>query len=198
MRLEILHGAQIERRLDALARLRIDVFRDWPYLYQGSLDYERRYLRTYIDCADSLAVIAFAGPLPVAATTSLPLAAAEAEMRAPFEQAGRNLNSIHYFGESVVLRSQRGHGLGVKFFQLREAHACALGQHTCAFCSVERPADHPRKPAGYVPNDAFWGRRGYSRQPELATHFPWLDTGETRPTHKRLVFWTRSLDGVDA
>lgn len=193
LHLESLHGTGIERHLDALAALRIRVFHDWPYLYEGSLDYERKYLRTYIDCPESLAVIAYDGDDAVGATTSLPLASAEAEMCAPFEHNGWDIASVHYFGESVVLKSHRGYGLGVQFFQLREAQARTLGQTVCGFCSVERPADHPGKPADYVPNDRFWGRRGYTRHPELATDFAWLDIGETRPTSKRMVFWMRNL-----
>lgn len=197
LHIQALHGKAIEAHLDALARLRIRVFHDWPYLYQGTMDYERHYLRTYIDCPDSLAVIVYDGDKAVGATTSLPLAAAEAEMQAPFRAAGLDLAAIHYFGESVVLKSHRGHGLGVMFFQRREAHARALGQHLCTFCAVERPADHPRKPSDDVPNDRFWAKRGYARHPELATTFPWVDVGESQPTSKRMTFWMRDI-GVNA
>jgi len=197
LRIESLHGKAIERHLDALAALRIRVFHDWPYLYDGTMDYERHYLRTYIDCPDSLAVIVYDGDMAVGATTSLPLAAAEAEMQAPFRDAGMDLAAIHYFGESVVLKSHRGHGLGVRFFQRREAHARALRQYLCTFCAVERPADHPRKPADYLPNDRFWAKRGYARHPELTTTFPWLDIGESQPTSKHMTFWMRDI-GVDA
>ncbi len=37
-------GIAVEPWLDALAQLRIAVFRDYPYLYDGDLSYERRYL----------------------------------------------------------------------------------------------------------------------------------------------------------
>jgi hypothetical protein len=40
-------GADVGQVLDDLARLRIAVFRDWPYLYDGDLAYERRYLELY-------------------------------------------------------------------------------------------------------------------------------------------------------
>jgi hypothetical protein len=40
-----LTGPELEAALDGVASLRIAVFRDWPYLYDGSLDYEREYLR---------------------------------------------------------------------------------------------------------------------------------------------------------
>jgi len=39
---EILTGGRLAQGLDAVARLRIEVFRAHPYLYDGSLDYERR------------------------------------------------------------------------------------------------------------------------------------------------------------
>ena len=42
-----LTGADILPILPDLARLRIVVFRDWPYLYDGTLDYEEKYLATF-------------------------------------------------------------------------------------------------------------------------------------------------------
>ena len=36
-----LTGNNLESALLPLAELRIRVFRDWPYLYEGSLDYEK-------------------------------------------------------------------------------------------------------------------------------------------------------------
>ncbi|HBF93820.1 MAG TPA: GNAT family N-acetyltransferase, partial [Marinobacter adhaerens] len=37
-----LSGDQIKPYLDDLARLRIEVFRHFPYLYDGDMDYERK------------------------------------------------------------------------------------------------------------------------------------------------------------
>ena len=51
IRLERLIGARLEELLPELARLRIIVFRAFPYLYDGTLDYEQRYLRTYAEAA---------------------------------------------------------------------------------------------------------------------------------------------------
>ena len=44
LRVASLTGEEIAPALRALARLRIAVFRDWPYLYDGSLAYEEKYL----------------------------------------------------------------------------------------------------------------------------------------------------------
>ena len=54
--LESLHGPDIEPYLDDIARLRIRVFREWPYLYEGDAAYEADYLRTYTQASRSIAV----------------------------------------------------------------------------------------------------------------------------------------------
>lgn len=193
IRYQSLRGAAIRDYLQPLARLRLTVFRDWPYLYDGTEDYERQYQESYARCSESLVVLAWDGGECVGATTALPLRHAEVAMQKPFEQAGLDIDSTLYFGESVVLASHRGRGIGVAFFEQREAHALALGLKQGAFCAVDRPATHPLKPENHVPNDGFWMRRGYRRQPELRCSFDWLDRGELQATAHTLTYWLRAL-----
>ena len=61
MRVERLTGTALEGALDGVARLRIAVFRDWPYLYDGDLTYERRYLDAYRNSPRAVVVGAFDG-----------------------------------------------------------------------------------------------------------------------------------------
>jgi GNAT superfamily N-acetyltransferase len=194
LRIESLCGASIASQLDALAALRITVFRDWPYLYEGTVDYERHYLQMYLDCPRSLAILVWDGDVCVGASTVLPLRDAPQDMQQPFIDAGVALDPIDYFGESVLLPAYRGRGLGVKFFELREAHARRHGLSTCAFCAVERSDRDPRKPADYVPNDRFWLKRGYVRAPRLRTTLSWPDIGASVSTAKPMTFWMRTLD----
>jgi GNAT superfamily N-acetyltransferase len=194
LRIESRRGAEIARDLDALADMRCAVFREWPYLYEGSRAYEAQYLQVYIDCPRALCVLVWDGGRCVGASTVIPLADAPPDMQRPFIDAGMDLSRIDYFGESVLLRDYRGRGVGVKFFELREAHARALQLPACAFCAVQRPDDHPLKPANYVPNDAFWQRRGYRKAPELRTTLDWPDIGETQSTRKPMTFWLRELE----
>ena len=193
LRYQPLQGAVLREHIAPLAALRLAVFRDWPYLYEGTLDYERGYLDTYARCAQSLAVLVWDGDRCVGATTALPLAAAERAMQQPFLDAGLPLDDTLYFGESVVLTSHRGRGIGVAFFEQRETHARALGLKHCAFCAVDRPASHPLRPAGYQGNEAFWTRRGYTRQPRLACSFDWQDVDQAAPTPHTLTYWRRTL-----
>ncbi len=193
LRIEVLRGTQIATQLSALAELRIAVFREWPYLYDGTAAYEKKYLDTYLRCPRSLAILVWDGDRCIGASTVLPLADAGTPAQAPFLAKGMAVDQIDYFGESVILRPWRGRGLGVKFFELREAHAREQGLSVCAFCAVERPADHPARPQDHVPNDAFWTRRGYKKQPDMRTAFDWLDLGERESTAKPMSFWIRRL-----
>ncbi len=191
MRVETLTGAAITPHLPALARLRINVFRDWPYIYDGDAGYEENYLKIYAASPRAAIVFAFDGEQIIGASTCLPLADETENVRAPF---GKDAAKIFYFGESVLLKAYRGHGLGVKFFEAREAHARSFNTYkTAAFCAVQRPDDHPLRPPGFVPLDAFWTKRGYTKQPQLQCKMSWLDLNETAETEKPLIFWTKPL-----
>lgn len=185
-------GPELEPWIDALGEVRIRVFRDYPYLYDGSLDYEREYLRTYLKSERSLVVLALDGGSVVGATTCVPLADEGPDFQRPFLTHGYDVESICYFGESILLPEYRGHGIGVAFFEKREAHAQRLdGMRLTTFCAVDRPDNHSNRPTDYQPLDAFWRRRGYTKHPELATEFVWKEIGETAESPKSLTFWLK-------
>jgi GNAT superfamily N-acetyltransferase len=180
--------------LPALTSLRVSVFREWPYLYEGAIDYESDYLETYASCPRALLVIARAGAEVVGAATSLPLEDETPAIQAPFLSAGLTVGDYYYFGESVLLRAWRGRGIGDEFIRRRQDEAVRGGFRHAAFCAVERADDDPRVPVDYVPLHAFWGRRGFVRRPDLATTFSWKEIGETTESSKPMVFWTKQLD----
>lgn len=194
LKIESFSGADARRFVPELACLRIRVFRDFPYLYDGSEDYERTYLRTYTESQDSVIVIAFDGEAVVGASTALPLEHETANIVEPFRALGYDVASVFYFGESVLLKEYRGQGAGVAFFDGREAWARKFGRFRFAsFCGVVRPADHPRRPKDYVPLDAFWTKRGYRPVPELEATFHWRDLDEAEQSAKRMTFWIKEL-----
>jgi GNAT superfamily N-acetyltransferase len=193
LRTQSLTGAAARAHLDDLARLRIAVFREYPYLYDGDTDYERRYLVPYAESPGGVVVVAFDDDRVVGAATGLPLADAPPSVAAPFVAAGIDPADVFYLGESVLLPEYRGRGVGHKFFDGREAQARALGLGMAAFCAVVRPADHPERPADWQPLDGFWTARGYTPRPDMETTFSWRDIGASSETAKPMRFWLRAL-----
>lgn len=189
-----LSGAALAAALPALARLRIEVFRDWPYLYDGTTEYEERYLSRLASASDAVVVIAREGDEIVGGATGCPMVGHADEFAAPFKARGYDVERIFYFGESVLRKPLRGQGIGHKFFDEREAHARRLDRFThTAFCGVVRPDDHPLRPASYRPLDAFWMKRGYRRVDGLVATFAWKDVDQPGETDKTMQFWMRAL-----
>ncbi len=189
-----LTGEDLERALPALAALRIEVFRAFPYLYAGSAEYEQGYLRDFANARDSFIIAAEtdAGEIVGCATGSA-ITGHHAEFSGPLVAAGFALSSTFYFGESVLLPAYRGQGLGHGFFDAREAHAKARGYKRVCFCAVERANDHAARPDGYSPLDAFWMKRGYRKLDGLVTAFAWpLESGGANALHP-MGYWMREF-----
>lgn len=196
-RIAVFRGEQVVAYLADVARLRIAVFRDFPYLYDGDEHSERKYLKAYAESADSVFVLAFDGEEVIGASTGIPLAQDGEAFRQPFLDRGMSVDDVFYCGESVLLSRYRGLGLGHRFFDAREAHARSLGGYAAtAFCAVDRAADDPRRPSDYRPNDAFWRKRGYERQDGMRMRLAWRELGQQDESQKTLTFWLRPLESA--
>lgn len=192
IRLHDLQGDAMHPWLDVLGDLRIRVFREFPYLYDGTLEYEREYLKRYMTARDALVVMVTDGHGDaVGATTCLPLAEECEEFQQPFIQSGADIGKIFYFGESLLLPDWRGRGIGKLFFDHRESHAHQLGYETTTFCAVDRPENHPLRPMHYRPLDAFWASRGYVKQVGMQARFAWREVGKEEESDQTLTFWVR-------
>ena len=191
--LKRLRGSEALPYVDDIGRLRIEVFREYPYLYDGDLAYEAEYLASYFSCPDSIVVLAIAGNRVVGASTGLPMIHAERAWQEPLAQSCYAPSSVFYFGESVLLKTYRRLGLGHRFFDERESFAASIpGIAHTMFCAVVRPPDHPRRPADYRSNESFWNHRGYARVDGLVTSFSWKDLDEDTESHKPMAYWVRS------
>jgi GNAT superfamily N-acetyltransferase len=198
LRIESLTGPALRAVLDEVARLRIAVFREWPYLYEGTIAYEQAYLSHFADAGDAVIVAARDGDAVVGAATAAPLTGHTKEFVPLFAARGLDPDRVFYFGESVLLPAYRGQGLGHAFFDHREAHARAArgtkGPYThTAFCGVVRAEDDARRPAGYRPLDAFWSKRGYRKVDGLIGRYRWKEIGAAEETEKPMQFWMRAL-----
>lgn len=197
IRTEVFAGQAMAPYIPELARLRMRVFRDWPYLYEGSEGEEAEHLAPFANDPTAAVVIAFDGATVVGASTCHHLQAEAANVQAPFRALGLNPARFFYFGESVLLPACRGKGVGVAFFREREAHArrVSVCDYAC-FCAVVRPADHPMRPHDAVPLNEFWRKRGFAPYANLVCTMRWKQVDAVEPMENRLAFWLKSLTGA--
>lgn len=195
---ETLTGSTLEKALPSLAQLRIAVFRDWPYLYEGTFAHEQEYMASFAASEDAVIVAARDGDQIVGAATAVPLREHTDSFVPLFEAHGINPDTVFYFGESVLLPAYRGRGIGHAFFdwrenQARKASGSKAAYTRSAFCGVIRPPDHPLRPRDYRPLDAFWTKRGYRKVDGMIGSFTWKDIDEPAATPKPMQFWMKLL-----
>lgn len=188
-----LRGGAMQPFIEDLGRLRIEVFRDYPYLYDGDAAYEARYVAEFAEARGAIIVGAFDGDRLIGAATGAPMSAQKGDWSAPLEARGFDLDRLFYCGESVLQPGYRGRGIGHAFFDHREVQARALGSTHICFAAVIRPEDHPKKPADYRPLDPFWRKRGYRPLDGVTATFSWKEVGEETETPHELQFWMREF-----
>ena len=193
LKVRLLTGSEIAASLSALANLRIAVFAEYPYLYDGDLAYEFKYFKEFATAPDATLVCVYDDGKLVGAATASPIWAQKADIREPFTRHGLDTSKLFYFGESALLPEYRGRGIGHAFFDHREAAARRAGAETAAFATVVRPRNDPACPADYRPPDDFWRKRGYEPVKGLVTELSWKEHGEAEESPKRLQYWMRRL-----
>ena len=191
LKVQTWQGVKISEVFEQLAQLRIQVFKEYPYLYLGSVEYEKKYLTRYSDSELSFLIGVWDGSQLVGASTAMPLRDEENFIQQPFIKHNWNIEKIFYFGESLLLPSYRGQGIGNLFFDSRESFISKNDFSVTTFCSVIRPGAHTLKPSGHRSHDSFWTKRGYIKHPELLTHFEWQDIDQDHESKKQMQFWVK-------
>ena len=190
---KLLTGTTIAEGLDDLATLRLDIFPEYPYLYQGCREDELAYLGTYAEAPDACVILTHDGLTVVGAATGMPLSHEDTQMIDAFSGTTFPLNEVFYVGELLFRPAYRNGGLGQKLLAQLENHIRSLGRYrrlTCA--TLERPEDHPLRPRDYIPISRFLARTGFVRLSGVATSFTWRETDGVKRDHP-MQFWIKDL-----
>jgi GNAT superfamily N-acetyltransferase len=190
---QLLTGTAIAAGLNDMATLRLEIFREYPYLYEGHRDDELDYLGTYVKAPDACVILAHEGATVIGAVTGMPLTHEDQQMRAAFAGTTFPLDEIYYIGEMLFRPAYRNCGLGRKLLGQMERQIRSLGHYrTLACATVERPDDHPLRPADYLPITRFLAHTGFVRLPGVSTHFTWRETDGIKRDHP-MQFWIKAL-----
>ena len=190
---QLLTGTAIADILDDVATLRLEIFQEYPYLYQGRREDELTYLGTYSEAPDASIILAYHGQAVIGAVAGMPLIHEDARMLDAFAGTTFPFNKIYYVGELLFRPAYRNCGLGRKLLDQLESHIRSLGRYhrlTCA--TVERPDDHPLRPRDYIPITRFLARTDFARLPGVTTSFMWLETDGVKRDHP-MQFWSKDV-----
>ena len=193
LNISLLSGRDAKSYALELAKLRINVFRSFPYLYDGDLTYESHYLDTYFQAKSARVVACFDSRALVGASTVVGLKDESEDFAEPFLKHGLDPNDVMYFGESMLLPEYRGLGVGKRFFEERLKYAQNSRAKWAAFCAVVRADDHPLRPIDYKPLDGLWLQFGFEPVKDLTTKISWRQIDSLDQVKNSLQVWIKKL-----
>ena len=194
LRFETLKPQDHARVLPILAQLCLDTFRDYPFHYDGDLDFELNDLSAYARLPDARVFLALDGGDLAGFSTCIPIAGEDDLVKKPLLDAGVDLNEFLYLGESLLKPNYRGQGIGKSFFDLREAHALTLPKvKNTVFFTLSQPKNDPRRPTSYYDLRNYWAKRGYQKVESWITHYPWDEVGTDEPVSHPMEYWLKPI-----
>ncbi len=188
------NGSALKPYHHSVAKLRMEVFREYPYFEEPDLEREARFLKKLFQTKESIGVLIFDNTTLVGASLGYPLSIEESALHRPFKEQRLDPESYFYFGDSTLLKAYRGRGIGHHFFDAREAHVAHYKKfkHIC-FCVPEDLEENLKKPKDFIPLHDFWRKRGYIQHPDMKCSLSWKNIGDNVPSEKKMVFWTKDL-----
>ena len=192
VKIKTLRGREIIPYIHKIAALRIAIFREYPYLYEGGMSYEERYLLMYSRTEDAILVIAEDNDEVVGVITGLPLTESMEEIKGLFIEKNIPAERIFYLGEIILLQEYRSKNIGYMMYQQFERAVKELEFYEkIALCEVVRTENDLRKPLNYKSLNSFWNRQGYVKHPDLIADFSWKEIGAIEETKHPMVFWIK-------
>lgn len=193
MEIKLLHSNEALDYIPDLAQLRISIFAEFPYLYNGNMDYEKNYLEKFLQSPDSIIFIASAEDKIAGACTAIPLKDEHEDMQKPFLQRNEAISAYFYLSEILLLPEYRRLGLGNKIINACINYATSLAYPYVCLSTVIRAEDHPRRPLNYHSADLFFQKHGFEKMKNYICKFSWQDWDENQESDKSMQFWRKKL-----
>lgn len=186
-----------DQEIGMLAQMRITYFREYPYLYEGTTEYEINYLEEYKEKAlDAYLIQAFdegqlVGILTGCAFTSdIGVVRDGARLfktdRFPIEQ-------YYYIGEAIIIPEYQNQKILPRLLYrlVNEVKKLNKYQSLC-FLTVVRQDNDSQKPLDYRSTDNLWEKLGCQRAGVKAS-FEWptiMDDNSVKNIFNEIEFWT--------
>ena len=194
--IKLLTGSNIKPVLPFIAYQRITTFRDYPYLYQGTLEEESAYLNLCSSSPDAVVAVAYSNAEPVGFLTGMSLVVFDEHCPGTiegFRKEHLDSESCYYLPEIIIVSAHRKQGLARRLFSTIEDYARKKGYKTTSILTEN--ADDLQKPKGYLSQDPLWRKLGYVKSP-IMINTDWdtiqLNESVKKQTHT-LTFWLKKL-----
>jgi ribosomal protein S18 acetylase RimI-like enzyme len=170
-------------------------FREFPYLYARTEEYEQEYMAEYIANPTARLVVARNAGKAIGVATGTMLSTAPSIVGATgdsLQKYGIQPQRCFYIGEVIVEPEYRRHGIPKQLLeQLKNAGREQGAQRFC-FLAIYREPDDARRPADYIDIDLIFSKVGGFVKIDVSVTFEWptiQPDGSVENAVNRLDFW---------
>lgn len=196
--LKLLTGQDIKPVIGFVAQKRLDTFCEYPYLYEGTMEYERAYLENFSIPENNAAIaMAYYNQKAIGFVTAIPLIHAEIvqESLPSLENEGINTKKCFYISEGIVDQEHRKQKIALRLYGLIKKYAHEKG-FTIESVLNESHEEHPLKPKNYIDiNNTFIAHGAVKTITTLKAIWPTFQVdGSVKEQEHVLQYWVKNLN----
>lgn len=192
--LSTLSGSEARKYFQQIASMRINMFKGYPYFYEGSFDCEKEYLESYFNSTHSKVLLVLKDEQIVGFSTSIPLKEMEV-VRSAFSKKQIDTSQYLYIGETLIEEPFRTPELLRKISEFHEAQAKNTGYSRLVCMVVKRDHSHPLRPANYRALEPVQDL-GYKLLEEIEVKQKWERTDTHQREENCLDIWTKPISNI--
>jgi hypothetical protein len=191
---EVLSGHEVIPYLDRLGELRIAVFSEYPYLYDGSIEAEKNYLKMYAQSKSSLVVLSKIDKKIIGFIAGLPFTESlDNDYKDSFLTEVPIEKTVFYLGEILIQIPYRRNKIGNQLFQLFEHQLKLKGYKKILGCTVIREANSDKQEEGFSIEQLIISK-GAAKCADLIQRIGWKEVGKDESTEHFMQYWEKELD----
>ncbi len=195
IKLFLLKGKQALPFIDIVANFRINVFKEFPYLYEGNIEDERGYITSYTEHDDANIILIYKGDSAIGFSSSLPLSMESEYITDVIKNAGLDINDYLYLGEAIINKEYRGIGILNNIIDIHTSEAKKLNLSKFCFMAVLRDSNHPNTPKddNYIANEVIFSKKGFSPINDCYVNIEWKNCITGNMEENTLQFYTKDV-----
>lgn len=196
--IKIFTGESLENLRSFVVNLRITIFKEYPYLYEGNVKEENAYFDWFSKLPNTAIAVAYLDAKPIGFTSGTSFVDFDEHFQGSvdiFTKAKLEAKNYYYFPEILILPEHDNDLINYRLFEALENHAKKLNYKSGCFVTEEHES-HPLKPQDYKPLDYLWHLLDYTKS-ALIINFSWSTIQADKSSKDKkhaLIYWLKKLN----
>lgn len=198
--IELFVGIQMLSLLPMASQWFMQMYQEFPYLYQGNDSYEHDYTKMYHDVAHAVMAVASVENTYVGMALGLPVYAVDfVPLGALLQEKGYCPQQVFYISDVIVQEKYRKLGIATQLMRVMQEQALSWGYTSLCLATVVRDSSHPLCPSTFQSSDRLWLKLGFLKTDILLEPIIWPTVqpdGTVQDYANSMVLWIKSISAL--